>query len=68
MRHSKVITLRRPDMLERSRAEALNPDVVNKYFSLLGETLGKLGLKINLARSSTATKPSSHWTATKRKL
>ena len=32
-------------MLERSRAEALNPDVINEYFGLLGETLGKLGLK-----------------------
>ena len=43
-RHPKV-TLRRADMLERSRAEALNPDVVNEYFGLLGETLDKLGLK-----------------------
>ena len=42
-RHPKV-TLRRADMLERSQAEALNPDVVNKYFGLLGETLDKLGL------------------------
>ena len=32
-------------MLEHSRAEALNPDVVNEYFGLLGETLDKLGLK-----------------------
>ena len=32
-------------MLERSRAEALNPDVGNVYFGLLGETLDKLGLK-----------------------
>ena len=43
-RHSNV-TLRRADMPERSRAEALNPDVVNKYFGLLGETLHKMGLK-----------------------
>ena len=41
--HPKV-TLRRADMLERSRAEALNPDVINEYFGLLGETLDKLGL------------------------
>ncbi len=32
-------------MLECSRAEALNPSVVSEYFSLLGSTLDKLGLK-----------------------
>ena len=32
-------------MLEHSRAEAFNPDVVNIYYGLLGETLDKLGLK-----------------------
>ena len=43
-RHPKV-PLQRADMLERSRAEALNPDVINEYFGLLGETLDKLGNK-----------------------
>ena len=32
-------------MLERTRAEALNPEIVKKYFGLLGETLEKWGLK-----------------------
>ena len=32
-------------MLKRSRAEALNPDVVNECFGQLSETLDKLGLK-----------------------
>ena len=39
-RHPNV-TLRRADMLERTRAEALNPDIVKEYFGLLGETLEK---------------------------
>lgn len=43
-RHPKV-TLRRIDMLERSRAEALNPMIVQEYFDLLGKTLNSLGLK-----------------------
>ena len=41
-RHPNV-TLRRA--VERTRAEALNPDIVNEYFGLLGETLEKWGLK-----------------------
>ena len=43
-RHPKV-SLRRVDMLERTRAEALNPKIVNEYFDLLGTTLDNLGLK-----------------------
>ena len=37
-RHPKL-TLRKIDMLERSRAEALNPEVVSEYFQLLSKTL-----------------------------
>ena len=43
-RHPKV-SLRRVDMLERTRAEALNPKIVDEYFDLLGTTLDNLGLK-----------------------
>ena len=43
-RHPKV-SLCRVDMLERTRAEALNPKIVNEYFDLLGTTLDSLGLK-----------------------
>jgi len=43
-RHLKV-TLRRMDMLERVRAEALNPDTVKQYFDLLGSNLDTLNLK-----------------------
>ena len=43
-RHPEV-TLRRTDMLERTRAEALNPDVVTEYFEHLGKTLDDHGLK-----------------------
>ena len=39
------ITLRRTDMLERSRAEALNPSVVSEYFQLLGKTLDNNNLR-----------------------
>ena len=37
-RHPEL-TLRKPDKLERSRAEALNPDVVKQYFELLNEVM-----------------------------
>ena len=39
------MTLRRIDMLECTRAEALNPGIVDEYFDLLGTTLECLGLK-----------------------
>ena len=32
-------------MLERSHAKALNPEVVNEYFQLLGKTLDENNLK-----------------------
>ena len=32
-------------MLERSRAEAFNPEIVREYFDRLGATLDQLGLK-----------------------
>ena len=31
--------------VERTRAEGLNPKIVNEYFDLLGTTLDSLGLK-----------------------
>lgn len=40
-----IITLRKVDMLERSRAEALNADIVDEYFMLLGKTLDDCNLK-----------------------
>ena len=43
-RHRKV-TLRRTDMLERTRAEALNPDILSEYFEDLGKTLDEHNLK-----------------------
>ena len=43
-RHPKV-TLRRIDMLEHTQAEALNSEIVDEYFDLLGTTLECLGLK-----------------------
>ena len=43
-RHPKLM-LRKIDMLERSRAEALNPEVVSEYFQLLGKTLDDNNLK-----------------------
>ena len=43
-RHPKL-TLRKTDKLERSRAEALNPEVVEEYFKLLETTLDENGLK-----------------------
>ena len=43
-RHPEL-TLRKPDKLERSRAEALNPDVVKQYFELLNEVMEKNKLK-----------------------
>ena len=43
-RHPKL-TLRKIDMLERSCAEALNPEVVSEYFQLLGKTLDDNNLK-----------------------
>ena len=43
-RHPKL-TLRKTDKLERSRAEALNPKVVEEYFKLLETTLDENGLK-----------------------
>ena len=43
-RHPEV-TLRKPDKLERSCADALNPVVVKEYFELLGGVLEKNGLK-----------------------
>ena len=43
-RHPNV-TLRRAHMLERTRAEALNLDIVKEYLGLVGETLEKWGLK-----------------------
>ena len=43
-RHPEV-TLRKPDKLERSRADALNPVVVKQYFELLEGILDKNGQK-----------------------
>ena len=43
-RHPKI-TLRKVDMLERSRAEALNADIVDEYFKLLSKTLDDCKLK-----------------------
>ena len=43
-RHPEI-TLRRCDMLERTRAEALNQVTVNEYFTLLSKTLDDSGLK-----------------------
>ena len=43
-RHPKI-TLRKVDMLEHSRAEALNPAVVKEYFELLSKTLDEHDLK-----------------------
>ena len=43
-RHPEV-TLRKPDKLERSRADALNPVVVKQYLELLEGILDKNGLK-----------------------
>ena len=34
-----ILTLRKSDNLERSRAEALNPEIVEEYFKLLETTL-----------------------------
>ena len=42
-RHPKL-TLRKADKLERSRAEALNPEVIKEYFDLLKATLDRNGL------------------------
>ena len=43
-RHSSL-ALRKADSLERSRAEALNPQIVREYFELLDATLTKNNLK-----------------------
>ena len=43
-RHPEI-TLRRCDMLERTRAEALNQVTVNEYLMLLSKTLDDSGLK-----------------------
>ena len=40
VRHPEL-TLRKVDKLERSRAESLNPDVINLYFDLLNDVLEK---------------------------
>ena len=42
-RHPEV-TLRKVEYLERSHAEALNPDVIREYFQLLNETLNNYKL------------------------
>ena len=33
-KHHPILTLRKSDNLERSRAEALNPEIVEEYFKL----------------------------------
>ena len=42
-RHPKL-SLRKTDSLERSRAEALSPEVVNEYFNMLEKTITDNGL------------------------
>ena len=44
-RRHPLVTLRKIDMLERTRAEVLNPGVVHEYFQLLGKTLDDNNLK-----------------------
>ena len=43
-RHSSVISLRKINNLDRNRAEAFSPEVVNSYFDLLEKTMKDNGL------------------------
>ena len=44
-RHSKELTLRKPDNLDRGPSRMANENVMRQHFTLLGETLDKLGIK-----------------------
>ena len=45
MHRHPILTLRKADNLERSRAEAFNPDIVNEYFEMLDTVLTSNNLK-----------------------
>ena len=44
-RHSKELTFRKPDNLDRGRSRMANENVMRQHVTLLGETLDKLGIK-----------------------
>ena len=50
------LTLHKPDKLERSRTESLNPEVVKQYFELLNEVMEKNSWKLPPGKSTTVMK------------
>ena len=66
--HHPELTLRKTDNLERSRADALTPEVIKQYFDLLNDVLEKHKLKNSPRQIITVMRHLFHLTSLERRL